>query len=287
MNCTASDAVVPTPGLPSERFELHMDAGSLDSEPHQAPTTATIKDNGPMNQSRALENNTAPGDRRILMCEAEIQALRGHVCQMQVTLTSTTRDLAQQNAALQQLQTHKKEQQDRFAGPVKSPNNAEPMSLEEEVEIGILQARVDGMEKERAEAGAVLKVLRKQREDTKSQLTHADTVIERQEHRIRRLEASVHRKGEQVEDFAVSIMKADDYARQQAGLIEDLKRQLSRSKCGPTRRRPTIDGSVRDAYVARKLGNIARSKDESPRRTPILRKLSMKRLRVVGRSPSV
>lgn len=184
VNCKASDTAFPTPGLASEEVELHMDVESLESQPHQ-PQDATV-----------------PSDRSVLMCEAEIQALRGHVCQMQVTLTSATRDLAQQNAALRQLQTHNKALQDRFAAPVESPKKPDPLSIEEEVEIGILQARVDGMEKERAEAEAVTKVLRKQRENTKSQLIHADTVIERQEHRIRRLETSVNRKGEQVQDFA-------------------------------------------------------------------------------------
>lgn len=221
------------------------------------------------------------------MCEAEIQALRGHVCQMQVTLTSATRDLVQQSIELRQLQSHSKELQDRVAATMASSKKPEPLSMEDEIEIGILQARVDGMEKERAEAEAVMKVLRHQREDTKAQLTHADTVIERQEHRIRRLEASVNRKGEQVEDFAVSIMKADDYARQQEDLIEALKRQLSGSRSGPRRRTPTIDGSVRDAYVSNKLGKRARSKDESPRRTPILGNPGIKRLRAFGRSPSV
>lgn len=283
--CTSSDAVVLTEG--GDDVDGPKDGTILQAAPCSSLGTRPNEHNGQLDAPICSDNAARALDRNTMMLEAEIHALRTHVCQIQSTLMSTTSDLVQQGIALWQLQSDNKGLHDRLSVLTEKPGKPGPVNLEDEVEIGILRPSVEGLEKERAETEAVITVLKKQREDTNNQLSHAGAVIDRQDQEMRRLAVVITRKDEQIDHFAASFSRDDHYARQQADRIKALKRQLSRFVSRPRRRRPNSERLVREAYIPHDLGQRARSKDESPRRSAIPRRPSVKRRRAFGRIPSV
>ncbi|OJJ05110.1 hypothetical protein ASPVEDRAFT_31523 [Aspergillus versicolor CBS 583.65] len=232
------------------------------------------------------ENVIGTGDRNTMMCEAEIQALRTHVSEMQTTLTSTARGVAQQSIALWDLQRDNKGLDDRLSALTEAQIKSTIASAEEQIEIGILKARVDALEMERAEGEGLINVFKKHHEDVMSQLARADMAMKRQQQQFLRL-ATV-RYNDQLDYFPVSGGEASHDAGEQ-DQIHAPKQHRRTTESRPRRKGYSKGRPIRDAHNPDHLGRKGRSKGEgeAPRRIPIQSRPRTKHFRPFDSPPSV